>query len=51
MRYEHAEVRDAEPLGLEDRHRVGRGRRLEPDTEENHLSIRVFPGELERIEW
>ena len=50
VRHEHAEVRDVEPLRLEHSHRIRRGRRLESDTEENHVSIGVLASKLERVQ-
>ena len=41
---------DAEPLGLVDRHRVGRRGRLEADAEEHHLAVRVLARDLQRVE-
>ena len=39
-----------EPLGLVDRHRVGRRGGLEADAEEHHLPVGVLPGQLQRVE-
>ncbi len=39
---QQAEVVDAEPLRLVDRHGVGRGGGLEADAEEHHLALRVL---------
>ena len=51
MRHQHREVRQPEPLGVHDGHRIGRRGGLEPDPEEHHLLVRVVgghPGGVER---
>ncbi len=50
VRDQHREVGQPELAGLEDRHRIGRRGRLEPDAEEDHLAAGVLPGYLNGVE-
>ncbi|GAA3028353.1 hypothetical protein GCM10020000_01060 [Streptomyces olivoverticillatus] len=50
VRDEEAEVGDAEPAGLVDRHGVGGGGGLEADAEEHDLAAGVAAGDLQRVQ-
>ena len=50
VRDQQREVRDAQPLGLVDRHRVGRRGGLEADAEEHHLRSGFSRASLQRVQ-